>query len=313
MAATLRIAGVATLVALGLPAAAQTADAFRATVAATKLGAGYAQMINLSAMPDLSAASYRIDAMDPEAKLDVLHLPWRTSLARPSADTEVRLKVAGGWMRLAQAFDVGSSGRIGSRWSAYSVDTGLGALHRISDNLHVEPSIDVGVAQLRNRAGYQGTASALAPIFDGPLFNWTSDAWLLTPGIAAEWRTPIAEGRLHLRGHVAKSWVRTFHESDPAQRFRESAGTYSLRAELLQPTSVRLLDRETRWFVLAGYSGFHGGNRDALGFTGVGEVGGGFDVSIVDQGLMARRARFSASILSGSHVRGWNVGLSLGF
>ena len=65
------IAGSA-LLAAAVPVAAQTADAFRATVEATRLGAGYAQMINLSAMPDLSAASYRIEGSGPEAKLDPL-------------------------------------------------------------------------------------------------------------------------------------------------------------------------------------------------------------------------------------------------
>ena len=86
MAATLRIL-VGALAGVALPVAAQSTDALRATVAGTRLGAGYAQMINLSAMPDLSAASYRIDSSEPEAKLDVLHLPLRSPLARPSPST----------------------------------------------------------------------------------------------------------------------------------------------------------------------------------------------------------------------------------
>lgn len=312
MAATLRIL-VGALAGVALPVAAQSTDALRATVAGTRLGAGYAQMINLSAMPDLSAASYRIDSSEPEAKLDVLHLPLRSPLARPSPETEVFWKFSGGWMRYTQDFNTGSAGAISSRWSAFSGSAGIGALHRVSQARVLEPSLDVGLAQLRNRANYPGATAAFAPILDGLLFNWRSNAWLVTPGVAAEWRTPLADGRLHLRGHVATSWIRSFGESDAAQRIREHAGTYSLRAELLQPTTWRLLDRETRWFVLGGYAGFHGANREALGFKGVAEVGAGIDVSVQDQGLMAKRARFSASILSGHHVRGWNVGVSLGF
>ena len=49
-------------------------DRVRDQVASARLGAGYAQMINLSATPDLSAASYRIDGIDPGADLDVLRL-----------------------------------------------------------------------------------------------------------------------------------------------------------------------------------------------------------------------------------------------
>lgn len=312
MAALLRtFAG--TLACATLPAAAQSTDALRSAVAGTRLGAGYAQMINLSAMPDLSAASYRIDSTGPDAKLDVLHLPLRSPLARPSPQTEVFWKFSGGWMRYSQDFDTGSAGAIGSRWTAFSGGAGLGALHRVSDSLLLEPSVDVGLAQLRNRASYPAGAAALAPILDGILFNWRANAWLATPGVAAEWRTPVADGRLHLRGHVATSWIRSFGESDGAQRIREHAGTYSLRAELLQPTNWRFFDRETRWFALAGYAGFHGADREALGFKGVAELGAGVDVSVQDQGMLAKRARLSASILSGSHVRGWNVGVSLGF
>lgn len=71
-----RVAAIGAAAALAGAVHAQAIpDQMRAQVASARLGAGYAQMINLSATPDLGAASYRIDGRGPSAALDVLRLP----------------------------------------------------------------------------------------------------------------------------------------------------------------------------------------------------------------------------------------------
>ena len=71
-------------------------DQVRAQVASARLGAGYAQMINLSATPDLSAASYRIDGIDPSADLDVLRLPYQAKWFPLSDAADLYLERRGG-------------------------------------------------------------------------------------------------------------------------------------------------------------------------------------------------------------------------
>lgn len=86
--------------ALGGAVHAQTApDQVRAQVASARLGTGYAQMINLSATPDLSAASYRIDSINPSADLDVLRLPYQAKWLPLSDAADHYWNVEAGWLQ----------------------------------------------------------------------------------------------------------------------------------------------------------------------------------------------------------------------
>ena len=53
-------------------------------------------MINLSATPDLSAASYRIDGLDPGADRDVLRLPYQANRLPLSDEADLCWKIEAG-------------------------------------------------------------------------------------------------------------------------------------------------------------------------------------------------------------------------
>jgi hypothetical protein len=298
----------------GTPSAQDLSDSVRAQVRSARLGAGYAQMVNLSATPDISAASYRIDG-EPDADLGVLHAPYRAQWREIAPDADLYWKVAAGWLQMKQDLPVallpGLPSSIDSRWSAAAGSAGLLVKYRLASGFTLEPALDVGLARLTNRADYSGAAVVLQPFLDGLLFNWNVDAWFVTPSIAVEWSAPMAEGKTTVRGHVARSWIGSFDEADPVLHFNETANVYSVRAEYVRPTARRLLDRPLNWVGYVGYAGFFGANRDALGFDSVAEVGGGLEVPIAADRLKAERLRLNAAYLFGSGVRGWTVGFSL--
>jgi hypothetical protein len=313
----LALAGALVLLAAPLAAQEPPSDQVRAQIASARLGAGYAQMINLSATPDLSAASYRIHSIDPSAKLDVLRLPYEAKWFALSPDADLDWRVAAGWLQFKQEFPYATpsatDGNIGSRWTAYSAGAGLGAKYRLGNGLTLEPAIDFGLARLDNRASYNGEATALQPFLDGLLFNWNASAWLVTPSVALGWTAPLASGIATVRGHVARSWIGSFGETDPVQHFNEAANIYSLRAEYLQPTAWKLFDRALAGVAYAGYAGFFGANRDALGFDAVTEVGVGLELPIAADRSRAERARLAAAYLFGPGVEGWSIGVNLQF
>ncbi len=311
-----RTAAVATTVALaGALDAQPVPDQVRAQVASARLGAGYAQMINLSATPDLSAASYRIDDLDPSANLDVLRLPYQAKWLTLSDDADLYWKAEAGWLQFKQDFlwnpTADTAGTFGSKWTAYSMGAGVLAKFRLGSGFSIEPAVDVALARLQNRASYGGSATVLQPLLDGLLFNWNADAWLVTPGVAVEWTDVVGEGRARVRGHVARSWIASFDETDPVQRFREATNIYSVRVEYLHPTEWKAFDRSIRWVTYGSYAGFFGANRDVLGFDAVAEVGGGLEVPITRDAPKAERVRFQAAYLFGSGVRGWTLGLGM--
>ena len=296
---------------LATPAAAQS---IRDTVAAARLGPGYAQMINLASAPDISAARYDIKGDDANPAIDVARVPWQSKLADLQDGRELWWRVAGSYLRFDLDFSLNSLPQpagISSRWTAYSATAGIFARLPIGAGFTLEPGIDFGVARLDNDASYSANAALLQPLLDGSLFNWNTAAWLVTPGIALDWNREADGRRIAVRGHVAWSWIASFDESDPVVGFSETAGVYSIRGSYAAPTGGRIADRPVDWVAFVGYAGFVGPNRDALGFTNVAEAGLGIEIPIARNGNRINRARLGASYLFGSDVTGWAV--TLGF
>jgi len=299
---------------IGVASAQTTPEDIRPQIASARLGAGYAQMINLAATPDLSAASYRIDEDDSRPTLDVFRAPYQARWFALSPDADLYWRIAGGYLAYKDSFafdpSPAESGKIRSTWSAYSLSAGLMARISLGQGFTLEPALDLALARLDNSARYEGAASALKPILDGLLFNWNTDAWLATPSLALAWSAGDAAGRTTVRGHVARSWISSFDETDPVQSFDETANIYSLRAEYAKPSDLHAFGRPLHWVVYGGYAGFFGANRDALGFDGVAEIGGGLELPLrADRA--SERVRLAAGYLRGSNVSGWTIGLSL--
>jgi len=81
-AATRRRALAVAMLLVALPLApcahAQSSqDEIRSIVRGARLGTAYAQMVNLAATPDVSAASYDIDDPASDVTLDVIRLPYQ--------------------------------------------------------------------------------------------------------------------------------------------------------------------------------------------------------------------------------------------
>jgi hypothetical protein len=103
----------------------------------------------------------------------------------------------------------------------------------------------------------------------------------------------------------------SFGESDPIQEFAESVGVYSIRLEHTAPSGMRLLERPLDWLLYGGYASFFGANRDVLGFSSVGEVGGGVEFPLWSKEEDSKRVRLGGGYLIGPNVTGWAVMLGL--
>ena len=293
-------------------------DALRDTVAGARLGAGYAQMINLSAAPDISAANYRIGPDQPggsTGRMDVFRLPLQRRWMALTPDTDLYWRAAGGYLQLRDELPLAApqSGVIRSRWQAYSASAGVLASVRMGLGFALEPALDVGLARLDNHASFDGDAQPLRPLLDGLLFNWHTDAYLVTPSLGLQWSALAAGGRTSVHARLAHTWITSFGETDPVQSFRETASLYSLRGEFVRSTGLHLAGRPLDWLAFGGVAGFFGANRHALGFDTVAELGGGFEVPLSLSPGQPARARVSGSYLRGDNVRGWSIGISLPF
>jgi len=286
-------------------------DEIRSIVRGARLGTAYAQMVSLAATPDVSAASYDIDDPASDVTLDVIRLPYQARWLALAPDSDLYWRLAGGYLKMKQdlPMDLGplGTGRIDSKWSAYSLSGGLLVRIRLGNGFTLEPAIDVGAARLENDASYDGAATLLRPLLDGLALNWRSDAWIATPSLALEWRLADLDRRIAVRAHVARSWISSFDESDPVLDFNETANAYSIRASYAAPTGLHAFERPLDWVAFAGYAGFFGANRDALGFTTVAEAGLGLEAPVTPGDAASNRVRLGASYLFGPDVSGWTV------
>jgi hypothetical protein len=295
-----------------IPASAQSVgDA----LAGSRIGAGYAQILSLATTPDISTATYDVQGETVPLAIQVTRAVHEERWSALSERADLYWRVGGGYSRLKADFPVNvpgaGAGSIVSRWSVYSASVGLLAKVRLDDEFTLLPALDIGGAQLQSEADYTGAAARLQPVLRGALFDWTANAFLVTPGLGLDWRRAHGARVTVVRGHVAWSRITSFGAAEPSQRFSEVSGVCSIRAEHLGPTEMRVFDRQIGWVVFGGYSSFLGGNRAALGFSSVAELGAALELPITPGDAVGRRVRLGASYLSGPDVTGWSVSVGM--
>lgn len=273
-------------------------------------------MLSLVTTPDISSAHLDIsDGSDPQS-LTVTRVPYEGTVLALSDWNSIGWRVSAGYFREKDDIPLnmanGAAGSVVSKWSAFSATGGLFLKSKLGYGFTFEPGLDVGVARLLNDASYAGAATSLRPITDGPLFNWHENAWLITPNASLQWATSIAPAQtLTIRGHIGWSWINSFGESDPLLRFRETAGSWSIQSAYTGPTPAQLFARPLNYVVNAGYGGFFGPNRSALGFSTIANIGGGFELPLSRDNAQSKRLQIDAAYLFGPHVTGWTVSLGL--
>jgi hypothetical protein len=307
--------GFAGLLLLSGSAIAQSTRAdIRAQLDGAALGVGYAQLIGLAATPDIATANYTIDSQGSKPTLDVFRLPHQAKWFALTADSDLYWRIAGGYLRLKDNLvPPGQGGAVDAKWTAVSGSAGLLARIRLGNGFTLEPSLDMGLARIENGASYKGAAIARQPLLDGLVFNWHTNAWLVTPSIGLEYATTFGAAKVTARANVGRSWITSFGESDAAQSFKEAANAHAIRAEYSRPTGLSVAARPLDWVVYGGYAGFFGANRDALGFSSVTEIGTGLELPTSRDRPLSERVRLSAGLLFGPEVRGWTVGASIRF
>jgi hypothetical protein len=286
----------------------------RQTILGDRLGVGYAQMITLTSTPDISDANYRVRGENNEARISVLRLPYESRLVDLTADDALYWRMAAGYMTVkldnAVTFSLPQGdGGANTQWTAYSGSAGLVAKFRVADGFSIEPAIDAGLARLTNEAQYFSVAQLFQPELDKLLINWATDEWIVTPNIAVAWTPTIDTRELELRAHVAYSRIASF-SSDLVQGFNEWTGVFSVIVAYGIPTNQRVFDRALRYSVTAGYSGFFGPKRDALGFDSVTRVGVGVGLRF-GTGSDRRYLQLDAAYLFGPQLTGWVIELGL--
>lgn len=230
------------------------------------VGAGYSQMLNFFVDPSISAS--RLDA-DDGTRYDVFKLPLQYEIPVDDGAWQLALRGTLSHASAENEFNIGERISGDGTWKADSALIGIGAIVPTGERLSWFVGGQFGISRLQNDTSYSGElGDIVAPIFDGVLFNWDTNARIgsLTGGL--NYRTqPGDDLDLRINGRYTYSHIASYSESRDLQAFSENAGTLAGSAELEHRYGASLWDLPLFGVARLGATAFTGSNRNALGFN----------------------------------------------
>ena len=216
------------------------------------IGAGYAQMLNFFIDPSISAS--RLEA-DDGTDYDVFKVPLQTEFPLNDRGWEIAIRGTLSHARAENLFEIFDGETIEGTWEAYSGQVGAGLIIPATDTLSWYLAGQLGISQLENTADYGGGFSEviIAPIADGILFNWDTNARIFSLGGGLDYEDTLA-GRYDfgIYARYTHSYIESYSESRDLVPFEADTGTFSTKADLRHPYSIRLGERPLFGVVQAG-------------------------------------------------------------
>ena len=300
------------LVIAPLPAAAQTTldglrDQLKNELRNSNIGAGYAQMLNFFVDPSISAS--RLES-DDGTEYNVFKMPLQYEF--PATDGGWQLAIRGTLSHANAENDFSLLGDeiIEGTWEADSALIGLGVLVPAGESFTWFLGGQIGISRLENEADYRGELSSaiVAPVVDGILFNWDTNARIASVTAGLDYRARFAERYdLKLNTRYTHSHIASYSESRDLQSFSEDTGTFSASADLDHPYNASLWNLPLFGVARVGATAFAGPARDALGFTHFYSIGYSVGVDTTERSRYFNGFTLGAQYNVGSDVDGVSV------
>ncbi|WP_188109781.1 autotransporter outer membrane beta-barrel domain-containing protein [Pseudohalioglobus sediminis] len=281
-------------------------DALQKEINNSNIGAGYVHMLSFFIEPNISASRLKAD----DADYDIFKLPLQYEIPGADDNVDVLLRATFSRARQETDFTVSEGEDIDAKWTAASAGFGAGLRWHLSPRLSLLAGADLGVSRLKSDADYSGGFSEeiLAPILDGVLFNWDTNAWVasLATGLDYNWQWRERYD-MSIKGRYTYSHIASYSESRDLQGFSESTGTTSLKLDMKHPWAPKLLGRSLFGIAHVGATAFTGSNRDALGFTHFYEFGYSVGVDLSADNRFLEDISIGYQLSTGTDVDGHSI------
>lgn len=273
-------------------------------------------MINFEAEPSVSSSNLWIDGGLPnDDRLKLTKFPLRHEFPLTGRGWRPFVQGTLAKFSLEQTIPISGGEKIEPKWSSYSGSLGGGVRIPVGERWSILPAFEVGYAGLSNDVTYNGPIGngIYRPIFDEILFDWTADAWIASGHLSARYRGRM--DKLDVDGSLSAtlSHIESFRTTDGAVDFQEDIGTLSAKLDGTYPLGVSVAGYPLSLIGHLGCSTFVGPQRDALGFSYVGEAGLSLEVDISRHDLPVSKLSLGAMGLYGDKVKGWSILFDYGF
>ncbi len=289
-------------------------DAVRGTFDPARAGIVYAASIDFAVQPDIATADFSLDGLedtgigDPHLRNARLPLRHRFDLENESLSAFIQGTI--GYQDLSMELPLGEGGSdvVRTDWRARGIDIGAGLEYRLTSRWTLLPSLNVGVADLQNKADYGGSplGPILRPVFEGIVFDWDTNAWIAGAALGARYERPFDRFRLLANMSASSNHIRSFDESSPDIVIRDTASTLDLEINTVHPLG-EFAGLPTELVTVLGATSLVGDARGELGFDEFAELGLALQFELGERSLLPGAIRIGAKAIIGPDVSGWSL------
>jgi Solitary outer membrane autotransporter beta-barrel domain len=273
-------------------------------------GAGYAHLISFEAEPEIAAASYTVDSVEPlqsDANIDSFKLPLYREFSPEGRDWRWYAQGSLSYLTLDETFyidgptDQGES--LDMEWTAYGALVEMGLIYPLARGFSLVFGAGLGVSRLENEADFSSPLleGALPPEYKGRLYDWETDAALVRGSLSLRYDQQHGNFRIKSSTNLSYSYIDSFSESNGFVGFDDHTGTFTFKLDARHPLDWEIRKHSLYLLGHVGNTTFVGDNRNSLGFKYFNEVG---------LSLGFEEVTFGALAIFGSDVEGWTVALN---
>ena len=280
------------------------------TLGPDRLGAGYAALINFTVNPDISTATYYTDVEDAEdPTLTVYRVPLRYVFRSEDRNWHPLVQANLGYQTLSADFDIDTEESIEADWRTYGGSLAVGVEVQLKEGLKLLPIVNAGVVRIESDADYDGflANSFLKPAFDGVVFDWEADAWLIGASVGIDYLHSFKSYDLNIYGSLTHNYIETYHSSSRLIDFNSQVTTLDRNVDAEIPTHKSIAVYPLALVVNIGNTTFLGNDRDALDFDYFFEGGLALEADISQRNWMLQKIRIGAKLIYGEDVTGWSL------
>ncbi len=278
------------------------------------MGAGYGALMNFSAEPMLSSATYIVDEENGgDHTINVYKIPLRHEFDLNQYGCSSFIEGRMGYLKMKTDYFFEEEGNtlkiVDSKWETYSGTVGGGFSFPMGAGFSFMPAIYGGIAYLKNSSSYHGELANvfLKPVFDGLGFNWNTSATLLNAIATIQYAGTVDTFRINGELSYSFDYIDTFNESSSYQKFVTDSSVIALKANLSHPLGFAVSGLPLSWVFHAGNSTFVGANRDVMGFNYFNELGLSIKADTTQKKWPVQNLSLGIMGILGNNVKGWSI------
>lgn len=278
-------------------------------------GTLYASTVNFAVNPDIAAAYFTLDDASgdgvPDPELENTRLPLRHEWELKESRVRPFVQGVAGSLNLEATFPLLPEGNefVTTTWRTRGFSVGAGVEIPIDEAWTLIGALDLGVADVSNKAAYSGPIGQqlFAPVLQNFLFDWDSRASVAGVTLGGRYKQQLT--RFRLLGHATGSinQVKSFDESSPLVAFDASVSTFDWELNSVHPLPLEPASVPVDLVTIIGGTHFIGSGNGALGFDGFWEAGLALQFDFQDRTWAIDGLRLGVTTIFGNGVSGWSL------